>query len=569
METATEQFTARKSLLKNESGNILVIFSFIALITGSIGYWMTLTTKVDKEISGLGATQATSYLRSDFQNTIKKALQGKLSVSACPILSEFKTKFYDFLNTDPKIEKNFLDNPGTSSINEVVMNPQIKCFFNPARYDKIKWDKVKILIQRNSEPSFISLSNFISVEVLVAYKINGTPRSHKFQIKYRIDVLTLNHYGLIFTNSLLSPLINLQGSSNLKINSTVLFDLPVRINSSIPLNNMISLPDYQRLSYQNDVYTPASSFNITDDIVSFLNTHSISEIFKKGIQYNSLPKDISFKMPYEINPNEWKEYIDMIPITQSGYPLPKTNPQSVIYNSLTGLITHYYSGEKLTTQETYDLYPEHKKEVSSSCKSVLDLEAGVYNLYLFNHLDEDFTIDFSDNKDPDYPPVFCGIIAAKNLKIILNNESSSSNFFQHHLIGKFILSGGLIIQNSGHLNIHDISEFNGDQYDYYTFPIESQNLRTQFYNQKYYSTQNFFLPVFRPNKYPSVTGNSLLNSIDRFYVSRSTRVFFNTIKNIPGLGQKLTRTDNILSPDAKDLINRHKNNLVFEVFDAE
>jgi len=105
VEAATEQFIARKSFLNNESGNILVVFSLMALIAGSVGYWISITSKVDKEIIGLGASQASSYLRSDFQNTIKKALQGRLTITTCPLKDVFQNSFYNFLNSDPRIEK--------------------------------------------------------------------------------------------------------------------------------------------------------------------------------------------------------------------------------------------------------------------------------------------------------------------------------------------------------------------------------------------------------------------------------------------------------------------------------
>lgn len=564
MEAATEQFIARKSFLNNESGNILVVFSLMALIAGSVGYWISITSKVDKEIIGLGASQASSYLRSDFQNTIKKALQGRLTITTCPLKDVFQNSFYNFLNSDPRIEKSYQDNPVTTNINEIISHPEIKCFFNPSRYDVLKWEKIKILIQRSGEPNLISLSNFLNVEVTAAYKINEIPRSHKFKIKYRLDVLTLNHFGLIFKNSS-SPMIDLQNDSKLKINSSVLFDLPTRINSTIPLEHILKLPDFQRLAYHNEVYTPAASFSINDDAVSFLSTQSLGDVFKKGVQYNSLPKDLNFKMPYELAPSEWSEIIDMSPITKDGYPLPFTTPPSIILNELdkNNSITFNPSFDKRSTNSVYKKMYQHQTRLFESCSKEKILNSGIYPLHLFNNLNEDFEIDFSGNNSKPFIPVFCGVIAAKNLTIILNNEPTTSNYFQHHLIGKFILSGQLIVKNNGKLNIHDISEFNGDQYDYnIDFPIDVQNLRTQFYNQKYYSTQNFFLPVFKPNKYPLNATNSV------FYVPRSTKSLFSKIENINGQ-RKMARNDIITSPPPEDLIQQQYQNLVFEVFDAE
>lgn len=565
METVTEQFTAKKSILNNESGNLVMILAIVTMIAGAIGYWVSLSSKVDNEIRILGASQVSTFLRSDFQNTIKKALQGRLTAN-CPLVATFQSSFYNFANSDPIIEKNYQDNLATPT-NEVTSSPEIKCFFNPSRYNNLNWEKVKIIIRRTTEPNFMTLSSFIAADVFASFKMGGKISMQKYQFKYRLDVLTLDHFGMIFTKSnQTGPIIELQNDSEVKINSSVLFDLPSRINSSFSLASMMKLPDSQKLVYLKEVYTPAASFTTSQPIVDFLSTKALSGVFKRGIQYNALVKNANFKLPYEINDSEWKEFLDMKPIASDGYPLPNTNVASAIYNPLTAQHTHTYSVDRLSTALTYvAMYgSDSQKEVIQSCKKVLDFASGVYNIYIFNHLDQDFTIDLSNNKEEGYPPFFCGLIAAKNLTVILNDETASSAFYQHHLIGKFILSGKLIVKKRGRLNIHDLMEFTEDEIEYTDILVDAQNLRTQFFNQKYYSAQNFFLPVFKPSLYPNVTGTALLSSADRFYVSRSTKAFF--VNNCAG---KKCRTPDILSPAAEDLATRHKGNLVFEVYDVE
>jgi hypothetical protein len=569
VEAAQEQSSAKKKiLLNNESGNLVMVIGILVMIAGAIGYWVSLTSKVDQEIRGLGASQASTFLRADFRNTIKQAIQGRLQPISCPLMTQFQNTFHNFANANPLIQKTYTDNISTPNVNEITTHPEIKCFFNPSRYGtNLSWEKITISLRRVTEPNFMTLSSFISAEVKASFKVNGKPTFQKYQLKYRLDVLTLDHFGLIFTNSnQTNRLIEPGNDAFVKIDSSVLFDVADRINTKIPMNSIMTLPTPERLVYTRDVTTPSPGFNSSQAVIDFLTTNKLSDIFKKGIEYNALVKNSSFKLPYEINPIEWKELIDMTPLATDGYPLPKTTPPSAIYNPLTSSVTHTYLADRTSTTQTYNALfgANNEKQVFQSCSKLLDFSTGLYTLYQFNHLDQDFTIDFSKSKETGFPPAFCGIIAAKNITVILNNEESTSPFYLHHLIGKFIISGRLIIQNKGKLNVHDIIEFTEDQINYPTLVIDAHNLRMQFYNQKYYSTQNFFLPVFKPNKYPNVTGGSLLSHADRFYVSRSTRTFFNVT-----CASKKCRTPNIESPTAEDLATRHWQNLVFEVYDVE
>ena len=77
-------------------------------------------------------------------------------------------------------------------------------------------------------------------------KAGGELTVLKNQLRYRLDVLTMNHYGIIFTNSDAGELFDIGLSIKLKIISPVLFDRPNRSND-IPLSHLLVLPDTGRL----------------------------------------------------------------------------------------------------------------------------------------------------------------------------------------------------------------------------------------------------------------------------------------------------------------------------------
>jgi hypothetical protein len=336
--------TAKKLLIHNESGNLLVVIAIIGMIAGLIGYWTSLSDKTDKELRTLGTTQSTIYMRADFKNTIKKTLSGTNSIINCPasITTIFKNTFKDYMipSAAAVFEREYNDNSATTNINEVKAHPEIKCFLNINRYPPgLKWEKLKVMVRRSTEPNFMTLSNFLSVDILAVFKIEGKPTALKYQLKYRIDVMSLDRYGIIFTNAYSAPLFDLAAGSMLTIDVPVLFDEPDR-SKKIPLNNLMVLPDTGQLVFNKENVTSAPRFTANPSVITYLTNNGIYKIFKKGIEYDHLPKDSSFRAPYDplFGSNaQWKENLDFKDIHpifgNSGYPLPDKTPQAIIWNS--------------------------------------------------------------------------------------------------------------------------------------------------------------------------------------------------------------------------------------------
>jgi hypothetical protein len=555
------QFTVKKHLIQNESGNLLMVIAIMGLISGLIVYWTGLTDKVDDEIRALSATQSTTFMRADFKNTIKKSLQGKNT--PCSLSGTFRDKFKDFQKSSSDA---VLDKVYTSGFTGT--NTELKCFLNISRYAGVTWDKIKISIRRTTDPNYMTLSNFIAADILAVFKAGTKPMVLKYQMKYRIDVLTMNHFGVMFTNSTSGPLFDIAPLAKLKIVSPVLFDETNR-SDPIPLANLMNLPDAGRLIYAKQTYTTAPGFSSNADVITFLTTKNIMDVFKKGIEYNQLLKGSTFKAPYEMNPTQWVEQLDFKDIINGGYPLPDTSPQAINYNAPN---TVYAYNSTINHSNTADIYnhmfgaANNEKLLTSSCQKVTDISSGPYHLMIHNNLNQDFVIDFTKNIETDFPPVFCGVIAAKDLIIKLNNQTAGEDFYHHHIIGKFILKGKIKVENSGQLNLHDIMEFTEDLVEYPAVDIDITNLRTQFYNQKYFSTQNFFLPFFENYPTPLLTSDASLMGTDenKYYFPRSTKTFFDQ-----NCVSKKCRNPNIPTPTMEHLAQTHWTRLLYEVFDVE
>lgn len=576
------QSTAKINFLKNQKGNLVITLAISSLILGGIAYWTKISSKIGEDIQGLYGQQISTLLRSDFKFTIKKLLEGTLSISECPVTVSkniIKDKLHNFVYSTPLVPFEINDDPNTLQTDEVAGDTKTKCFFHPSRYGNgIKWNRLKVEFKRVSVPSLQEMASFITVDVKISYRLNEKNFSKTFNFKYRLGVFRLDRFGLIFTKSNAipnNPLISLPNNetannSYVRVHSTVLFDMPNPRSSNVDvdLSRFLST-DTKKLIYLNEVISSIKKFNIDDISSEFLTNKPLDSVFKKGIQYQALPTDSNFKMPYEINDSQWREIIDMKPAYEDAYPLPETSlipfpststPRSAIFGTTNNVIATFDRNNSYTKKNTYEVFGTIKP-ISQSCISN-DPTSGRFQIYLFNHIDQDFTIDFTK---PNSLPVFCGAIVAKNLTIKMNGLEPSDNNFNHHIIGKFILSGKITIVGKGALHIHDILEFTDDQMNYNISNFDSNKLRLQFYNQKFYSMQNFYLMVFAPDKYPTLSTNQLQepNNNYRFYVPRSTRTFFNEVCG----SYYRCRTNNIPSPD--DWILNKWEDLVFEVRHVE
>lgn len=559
-----------KKILGNESGNIIVVVGLIGMIAGGIFFWNNLAGKVDNEVRSLGATQSTTYMRADFRTSIRKSIQGTNTECPSAILTTLESKFKNYTTTatNASYTINYSDNPSTS-VNEVETNANIKCFFHPNRYTGLKWESLKVVINRTTEPNYMTLSNFIAADVQAVFRVSGKPTVLKYQLRYRIDVLSLNHFGVIFTNAESGPIFELDTDSKVQLRSSVLFDTPNR-SGKFPITNLMFLPDHEKLTYLKETYTSLRSFVSNSETLDFLQTHTLGEVFKKGIDYGIFPTDAGFQAPYQRSPDQWNELLDFAPTTGIGFALPNTSPPSAIWNEMTSTPSASYAGVNVDTNEIYNRITPAlgPKGVVHSCKQVEDLTSGPYNILIFNNFAQDLTIDFTQNIDTAFPPVFCGAVAVKDLIVKLNNQGEASPVYQHHILGKIIVKGKIRVIGSGHLNIHDFMDFTESDIEYVlASPLEISNLRTQYFNQKYYATQNFFLPFFKTGQNLTVPSSALMSDDNRYYVPRSTKAFFSA--NCPGSTSYKCRDGNIGSPDKEHLAQNHWQKLMFEVFNVE
>lgn len=559
-----------KKILGNDSGNMLVIIPILVLMTVSLAYFTSVTDMVDQEIISLSSTQNSIYIKPDLQETIKRSLKGENEECPAGIQNVLKEKFLDF--TVATSAATFTYKPTNIDIKK---DPSATCFFHPNRYGHAAtFETVHINLYRNGEPNLINLSSSIAGDIRIGINWQGKKSVLKFIIRYRVEVLTLDHFGMIFNSPRNTDLIIQEApSSQLTFNTTVLVDMQDRDRSaSFDLSHLLPLKRFDSVYFNEDVYLATPSLSSSEKILTFMQEHKVSDIMKTGMQFKALTSE-NLTAPYQATTGQYRDLLNYDVTAVGRYPLPKlASNEAVIGTEATG-ITHQYSRNKYNeaipgtienhnrnTASIYELMNGSKKRLNDSCNSV-DLSSGVYNLLVFNNLSEDFTIDFSENTDIDDPPVFCGLIAAKNLTVILNG-AASGDVKENHFIGKIILNGTLTIKNAGEFIVNDIVTLTADSVPYAKVE-DVTNITLQYMNQKYYSTQNFSLPFMKNNIYTGAT--NFLTGPDQYWVPRDVKEFFT--KDCFG---KKCRTSPITSPASiLDILNRNKGNLLYEAFVAE
>lgn len=247
------------------------------------------------------------------------------------------------------------------------------------------------------------------------------------------------------------------------------------------------------------------------------------------------------------------------------YPLPQlTSQKSVVATNASSVIHEFGSNfnpltfHSNTKQIFNSIYGDGKK-LFESCNAS-NIDGGQFNLIIFNNINQDFTIDFSENNSSSSPPSFCGLIAARNIKIILNDEEKGPHR-EHLFIGKLLVKGSIHISRNGNLRIHDIATVNSDSIKDIRPEISLENLKFQFYNQKYFSAQNFTVPFFKDN---SIYNSTAVQHMG--YVPRSTRSFFNQVCDMPAPNPHFRcRQKEITSPDMKTLTRDLGKKLIYDI----
>ncbi len=589
-------------ILGNDRGNISATLTLIVMITGAIGYFMLVTDQVDSEIRTLSSTQATSYLKSDVMETTKKLLR---SGSAGPNgglpsgPGNCNGKYGDDIRD---LFQNFTLSDGQSEFTETIQNAgqvypdfyaansdKLNCFFHPQRYGGVNFDLFKITIKRSAGVNLINLSNYLIAEVMIQTVLFGKRHTEKYTLRYRIDALSMSHFGLIFNSSGADNLYDLDDGAFVQINAPVLVDQATR-STPFSLSRLTNFGKpfdgksnpTKSLTYNESVYLASPTVAQDAASLNFLSTSDLRVYFKDGVIFDVFTNPAQV-VPWKIATGQYNELFNYDVIGSGRFPLPRLDSGESAHATSAAGVTNVYGRDKennpipdgidahnKNTAGIYSLMMGDKSKLYSSCSSV-DVSSGVYSLIIFNNLNEDFTIDFSGNTTSSAPPVFCGLIAAKNLTIILNNTEVTSasasdtvSLVNHHFVGKMLLSGKLIVRNKGKLIFTDILELDQDTVSPYEVIDDFTNVQVQYYNQKYYSSQNFTLPFFSD---PSIySEGDYTGGPNRFWVPRDTKNLFNKDCGAP----YKCRISPLGSPaNSDDILAAHRTKLLYEVFSVE
>lgn len=562
-----------KRLFANEKGNLTVTITLLVVVTGAIGFFMAVSDRVDQEIRVLGGTQATAYLKSDVQESIKRTLvQG--NHDGCTVGDGIRDMYRDFLRPNKdSIYKLEVRKPSAMSYGAWLptVRDRINCFFHPSRYaGTTEFNFFKIEMKRSSNPNLLNLSNYLQVEVLIQTVTSGRSSNLRWILRYQVDVLTTASYGAIFNSSGTDPLFELDSGAKLSIEGRTLIDQDDR-SKAFALSR---LSDFENVSFSQKVFLASPSIVTDAAALDFLEKRSLRDFFKEGIIFDGIQNPAQL-VPWKVTTGQFRDLFNYDLIATGRYPLPKLASNESAIATASGGITHLYGNDKendpipggieainKNTAGIYNLMFGDKKNLFKSCSSV-DVSTGVYNVLVFNNTAEDFTIDFTGNTTLSEPPVFCGLIAARNLIIKLNDSALGAEAYTHHFVGKLLLSGKIILQNKGKLVFTDILNLDQDTISPYEVIDDHTSVQVQFLNQKFYSAQNFALPFFND---PTIYADTnFVSGINRFWVPRDTKELF--VRDCSG---KKCRQSPIGSPASpEEILTRHASALTYEVTNVE
>lgn len=553
-----------KKIVKNESGSILLGLTFLAIIAGGVGFYMSVNDNADKDIRNLGGIKTLSYLKADIENTLKKTISGKNNQCPVAITNELRNKFIKFSTSAEDAQYKIL-----ITENDIKNSPVTRCFFNPARFS-IDFKELAIDINRTSEPNFLQGSSILTINTRIATQLGKTRNQHKYLTRYNVSIKNLESYMLVSDST--NKLFDLDNGANLLVNGDILIDQNDR-NKSYLLDNLIT-SSFDQIRYGGSVNVAAPSLVIGEAGKRFLEHNPITNIFSTGLNLDALPLTITAPYQYA-NAQKWSDIFDYSNITEY-YPLPQLNSGTAIIGSNNhGLIRKFGQDHKTNTNfdpksfhnNTNNIYTRiyganGGKFLAKSC-SPSDIESGYFNILIFNNFAEEFIIDFRENKAPENgtnPAVFCGLIAARSITIYLSDETPST---PNEFLGKIIVKDKIKVIGKGTLRLNDLVSASNEQIlnPAARSLINLANLKLQYYNQKYFSSQNFALPFFTDSSVYTSSSPDYL-----FYVPRATKDFFNQSCDLPVPDASLRcRQAEIKSPDIKFLTSNLGDKLVYDI----
>lgn len=510
---------------------MLVIITIISTIGACIAYFINATDLVDSEIRGLGATQQLSYQKAEIENSLIKWLEGRPSPACNPVKNALIDKFTNFQLSDQEsriVFEQASGSPATPIINfnSSFPNVHLPCFMNPNRYREFSLKDFKAEFFRIGQPNYMGLSNEVGALITFEMHYNrgaGAAKifRQKYNFRYRLEASSLGNYGLIFTRS---PVGDTAISAN-SPGSTKTFVLAktLVLGPSPELTNLASYgsgsSDYTE--FQNEVHVSSGHLVIDNTSLEYVKNNGFDKIFTKGIVTDAIPStetNPGYIYPTNFGGQAWQEsfnyyYWDQVghlPLTSSlrtASPAPPSGGTSYYSNSIEGTSVALDDVKLRDTNQIFSspLHGSEPANVFTTCAFTTTGGPNQSRMMTWANMNNSFTIDLRRNTDAATPPVFCGMIAARDITIILNDlednpSTSDSEFTHHYLIGKFIVSNGIKIQGKGKIHIIDGLDFQKEDINLPGVSVVNPSLIQQhIYSFSYTSYRNFFMPFLRAN----------------------------------------------------------------------
>lgn len=548
-----------KRLLNNQQGNLLMVVLLTLSIGSAVFLYMMSSDRVAQSVSELKDTQSQVVLRAEISNNLSKLFSGRgINPLLCPnsVVTELKNKFANFEATAEQAQ--FLFDQSFTTTTPAFSNQYVRCLINPNKFSSLSISRIRWQTVRTTEPNLVSMTSDVSSSIIVMVKGSKSINKFDYSFKHRVKPRSVDDYTLIYTNYSNKKLINSSVAPVTVMGKTLLSSGATEPS----LTHLISLKATEpKVTYLDTVNVSAQQIKVTDTDLVDLNAdgRSLSDSIPNGIISNALT-DIA-TLPWsdtsKFNDRLQYTYMDDFYILPygSGNTLLKQNNEP-FSNSVSNNNTNDIFGAAAGLLAVYDP-PENVPEAVSKTCLKSNSGYGQFNIFVFNNINQTLTIDFTNNKNEPgndlRKAVFCGVVAANKIIVKLNNETTPETM-NNYLIGKFIVRDEIEVQGNGHLFILDGINFkNSDVQDGLPQGNLASEVSTQMYMQKFYMTQNFFLPFF----YSSPTGTDA-----HYFKAKSISDFFASPCPAPN-ASKNCRNETITTPET-DVILQFKDNLIYD-----
>lgn len=492
--------------------------------------------RVNTAIKGLDSVRLQTVFSSDIKKNLGSLFSHRPPATCRPDMAK---RFQTLATLEHQTLQSFKPNEKTFPPNNdaIASDALVRCLLNASKYDlrEVKLHKLKASFTQASLPNLNAY--YIDINSQVQISLHGGTTgaiNFRFNFKHRVSIKSMEDYGIIFTRyNKTAPLFNSGTYRKISVFGKV------AITNTTPRNLSfahLTHRDKADVTYFSLIESQGEKLEVSNEIDSMIEQGSLSfnENFKQGIEFNSFrnKQGTPLVLPWNRYSNQYQDifWYDLI---RDIYILPKLDSRisvAKVGNSF------YQYGQKqdgdidlsLTvgdnqrnTAKIFQRLTGSPSDLVDTCKKP-NPAIGKFHPLVFNHLNEDFIIDFSQNNTLGRPPIFCGAIAAKNLKIILNtNPSPELN--KHYFIGKLIISGNIEIvggMSNKEVIFLDSSRLTSSQIDGYVLPDDAtvDDVASSLFLQKFFLTQNFFLPLLEA----APVGGSA-----SFYRPRSLKEFFN------------------------------------------